>query len=157
MSLPSQTQEFSFIFSEHFFEHIWPDEAYALFLECSRILRPNGVLRISVPDADLRIYEPPEPFAFDTTTCAQSVRGWQHPEVHKIRWNVYLLTLLLTQARFKVRPIVHCDKYGKHIQDWPKKGDPEYPSDVDWEVIASNSYLIRKSNSLIVDAIKLPA
>lgn len=145
---------FSFVFSEHFFEHIWPDEAYALFRECFRILRPNGVLRISVPDADLRVYEPPEPFAFDTTTMAQSTRGWLHPEVHKIRWNIYFLTLLLSQAGFRVRPIVYCDKHSRYVQEWPQKGDRDYPGNADWDVISSSAYLIRRNNSLIVDAIK---
>jgi predicted SAM-dependent methyltransferase len=144
---------FSFGFSEHFFEHIWPDEAYALFRECFRILRPNGVLRIGVPDPDLRVYEPPEPFAFDTTTLAPSTRGWQHPEVHKTRWNIYLLTLLLSQAGFRVRPIAYCDKHGRYIQEWPQKGDSDYPADVDWDVIGSSAYVMRK-NSLIVDALK---
>ena len=136
--------EFSFVFSEHFFEHIWPDEAFALFRECFRVLRQNGVLRISVPDADLRVYEPPEPIAFDTTTFAQSIRGWQHPEVHKARWNIYLLTLLLAQAGFRVRPIVYCDKQGRYVQEWPQKGDSNYPANSDWDVIGSTSYLIRK-------------
>ena len=145
---------FSFVFSEHFFEHIWPDEAYALFRECFRILRPNGVLRISVPDADLRVYEPPEPFAFDTTTMAQSTRGWLHPEVHKTRWNIYLLTLLLSQPGFRVRPIVYCDKQSRYVQEWPQKGDRDYPGNADWDVISSSAYLIRRNNSLIVDAIK---
>ena len=144
---------FSFVVSEHFFEHIWPDEAYDLFRECLRILRPNGVLRISVPDADLRVYEPPEPVAFDTTTMAQSTRGWLHPEVHKIRWNIYLLTLLLSQAGFRVRPVVYCDKQSRYFQEWPQKDDCDYPADADWDVISSSAYLIRK-DSLIVDAIK---
>jgi predicted SAM-dependent methyltransferase len=145
---------FSFVFSEHFFEHIWPDEAYALFQECFRILRPNGVLRISVPDADLRVYEPPEPFAFDTATLAQSTRGWLHPEVHKIRWNIYLLTLVLSLAGFRVRPIVYCDKQSRYVQEWPQKGDCDYPGNVDWDVVSSSTYLNRRNNSLIVDAIK---
>jgi len=145
---------FSFVFSEHFFEHIWPDEAYALFRECFRILRPGGVLRASVPDADLRIYEPPEPFAFDTATLTSSNRGWQHPEIHKTRWNVYLLTLLLSQAGFRVRPIVYCDKEQRYFREWPKKGDGDYAGDADWEVLTSSLYVIRKHNSLIVDAIK---
>src|SRR5262249_53260999 len=39
------------IFSEHFFEHIdYPHPAYDLFHECLRVLKPNGELRVSVPD-----------------------------------------------------------------------------------------------------------
>ncbi len=122
---------FSFVFSEHFFEHIWPDEAYALFRECFRVLRREGVLRISVPDADLRTYEGPEPIAFDAGTLAPSRHGWTHPGVHKTRWNIYLLRLLLFQAGFQVRPIVYCDKDGRYFSDWPLKGDTHYATDSD--------------------------
>lgn len=39
------------IFSEHFFEHIdYPSPAYELARECFRVLKPNGQLRLSVPD-----------------------------------------------------------------------------------------------------------
>ncbi len=146
---------FSFIYSEHFLEHIWQDEAYALFAECFRVLKPSGVFRIVVPDADLRVYEAPEPIAFDTKTNLPSTRGWQHPEVHKTRWNVYLLSLLLTQAGFQVVPIAYCSKEGEYVQKWPQVGGIEYTKDADWAVIRESSYIIRKNNSLIVDAIKL--
>jgi predicted SAM-dependent methyltransferase len=146
---------FSFIYNEHFLEHIWQDEANLLFRECFRVLMPSGVFRIVVPDADLRVYEDPEPIAFDAQTNLPSTRGWQHPEVHKTRWNVYLLSLLLTQAGFQVRPIVFCTKAAEFVQEWPQEGDPQYPQDADWDVIRESTYINRKDNSLIVDAIKL--
>jgi predicted SAM-dependent methyltransferase len=144
----------SFVFSEHFFEHLWANEAYALFCECYRILAPNGVLRISVPDADLRTYEPREPIAFDAGTDKTSTRGWLHPDVHKTRWNIYSLDLLLRLSGFRVRPIVYCNKDGKYVHAWPQRDDPEYPKGADWSVICSRAYILRTERSLIVDAIK---
>lgn len=63
--LPFAERSFSFIYSEHFFEHIFLNEAFDLFVECSRVLKRGGTLRINVPDADLRTYAKPEPLKFD--------------------------------------------------------------------------------------------
>src|SRR3989338_10219770 len=52
--LSFKNNRYNFIFSEHFFEHLYLDEAIDLFSECNRILKPNSVMRIVVPDADLR-------------------------------------------------------------------------------------------------------
>ncbi len=42
-----------YIFSEHVFEHFaYPDEIGHVLKECYRILRPGGVLRVIVPDAE---------------------------------------------------------------------------------------------------------
>lgn len=40
----------SFIFSEHFIEHLTKDEAVRLLISCYRLLVPGGVLRLSTPD-----------------------------------------------------------------------------------------------------------
>lgn len=41
------------IFSEHFFEHLdYTEEAPQFLSECRRVLKPGGVLRLSVPDAE---------------------------------------------------------------------------------------------------------
>lgn len=48
-----------YIFSEHVFEHFgYPDEIGHVVKECYRILKPGGVLRVIVPDAEryLRAY-----------------------------------------------------------------------------------------------------
>lgn len=48
---PIKDSTVSYIFSEHFIEHIPRRAAQAFFLESLRVLKPGGVLRISTPDA----------------------------------------------------------------------------------------------------------
>jgi predicted SAM-dependent methyltransferase len=55
--LPFATESAEFIYSEHFIEHIERSQAQALLLECARILRPRGVLRLSTPSLEKVIEE----------------------------------------------------------------------------------------------------
>lgn len=48
--LPHASSSVDFIYSSHFFEHVSRAAADRLFRECYRVLRPNGVFRIAVPD-----------------------------------------------------------------------------------------------------------
>jgi len=48
---PVRESTVSYIFSEHFIEHIPRRAAQAFFRESLRVLKPGGVLRISTPDA----------------------------------------------------------------------------------------------------------
>ena len=43
------------IYSEHFLEHLTPESARQFLGECRRILRPDGVLRLSVPDGEIYV------------------------------------------------------------------------------------------------------
>lgn len=49
-SLPVDSSSVDYIYSEHFIEHITREQAKGLLIECSRVLRMGGVLRISTPD-----------------------------------------------------------------------------------------------------------
>lgn len=50
---PLRSMSARYIFSEHVFEHFgYPDEIGNVLAECYRVLRPGGVLRIIVPDAE---------------------------------------------------------------------------------------------------------
>jgi predicted SAM-dependent methyltransferase len=52
-SLPFCDNSVRGIFTEHFFEHLdYTEEAPAFISECYRVLKPGGVLRIIVPDAE---------------------------------------------------------------------------------------------------------
>lgn len=48
--LPFATASVSFVYAAHVLEHFYRDEACALLAEIRRILRPDGVVRLVVPD-----------------------------------------------------------------------------------------------------------
>lgn len=50
--LPFPDRSFNFIHSEHLVEHLTLDEGMALFLQCRRVLKDGGVMRIAMPDLD---------------------------------------------------------------------------------------------------------
>jgi SAM-dependent methyltransferase len=56
--LPYPDQFFDVCYSSHVLEHLKPLEADSFLLECWRILRPGGIVRIVVPDLEgiVRIY-----------------------------------------------------------------------------------------------------
>lgn len=47
--LPIGDREVDFIFNEHFLEHLTAEEGLYVMKECFRLLKPGGVLRITVP------------------------------------------------------------------------------------------------------------
>ncbi len=146
--LQFEDASFSFIFSEHFFEHLFVDEALSLFAECYRILEPAGVMRVSVPDADLRSYERPEPVGYPSKGLS-----FTHPGKHKTRWSVYSLALMLETAGFRVVPLTYCDKAGNFVSRHPREIRGCYPSSVDEEACLCFDYISRP-RSLIVDGVK---
>jgi len=50
--LPFDDNSVDFIFNEHFFEHLTPDEARSAMTDLMRILKPGGVMRIAMPDLE---------------------------------------------------------------------------------------------------------
>ncbi len=51
--LPLPENSVDFIYNEHFLEHLTADEGGGLLKECMRMLKPNGVLRIAMPDLEV--------------------------------------------------------------------------------------------------------
>lgn len=49
-SLPLHEKSVDFIYSSHFFEHLFKDDAARLLKSCTRVLKPGGTIRISIPD-----------------------------------------------------------------------------------------------------------
>ncbi len=139
-----------FVFSEHFFEHLFFDEALSLLRESHRILKDFGVIRTCVPDADLRTYEAPESVGWPDRKLP-----YTHPDKHKSRWSVYSLSELLKVAGFKPVPLRYCDKHGNYNRIHPAHIKQTYYRCPDPEVVFTLDYVSRK-NSLIIDGIKMP-
>ena len=55
--LPFADRSVRYIYSSHTFEHFTWDESVVVTLECFRVLQPEGVLRIVVPDLGLIVRE----------------------------------------------------------------------------------------------------
>jgi len=53
--LPLESDSVSGAFSQHCFEHLSLEQGFKLLQEIWRVLKPNGTLRISVPDGELYI------------------------------------------------------------------------------------------------------
>ncbi len=137
-----------FIFSEHFFEHLFFDDAMALFVECRRVLAPRGVLRTVVPDADLRGDEGPEPIGFPSRLLP-----WNHPWKHKTRWSVYMLSEALRLAGFEPVPLRYWDRDGNLVENAPGTLGKAYEGTPEKDLVDRLSFL-RRPKSLIVDGVK---
>lgn len=101
-----------FIFAEHFIEHLSFHEVMYLLRECRRVLRDDGVLRLSTPDLDwvwashYRLANEP---ADSVRTCFdlnRAFRGWGH----QFLYNEATLRSLLLDAGFA--NVVRCE-YGE--------------------------------------------
>lgn len=103
-----------YIFSEHVFEHFgYPDEIGHVLSECYRVLKPGGVLRVIVPNADryLRAYaDNDEEFVRkvggDSATSISLVNTMMRENgFHRYAYNFDELEKVLKQAGFaEVRP-----------------------------------------------------
>jgi predicted SAM-dependent methyltransferase len=143
--LEFEDNTFDFIYTEHVLEHFFLNEAFDLLGECYRILKPNGVIRIVVPDSDFRTYEKREPL---------SQLPILHPESHKTRWSIYSLPVAIKTAKLVPRPIMYCDKYGKFHENTPSELDSLYSKAEDKEFVFSLDY-VQRLPSLIIDGIKV--
>ena len=114
---PFKNASIDLLFHEHFLEHLdYPDEASIFIAECYRVLTPEGVMRIAVPDAEyaIRAY-----INGDTTYFERCRRLW-HPSYcttemesinflfrqrnqHKFAYDYTTLRKLLEQQQFEVK------------------------------------------------------
>lgn len=140
--LEFESGEFDLIVSEHFFEHLWLPDAIALLRECRRILKPGGVIRTCVPDADLRSYAAPEMPGYPSARVP-----WSHHQKHRSRWNVFNFSEALAIAGLRPRPVMWCDDHGVFHHEMPSAdGHPA------GSLVATLDYF-RRLPSLVVDGI----
>ena len=147
--LEFEDNTFSFIVSEHFFEHLFLADAIALLRECQRILKPGGVIRTSVPDADLRTYAPPEPPGYPSSRVP-----WMHHQKHRSRWSVYSLAEALRVAGLEPLPVMYCTQDGEFVTTLPSARSEGYLGCLEPELIATTAYF-KRLPSLVVDGIKI--
>lgn len=79
---PFADKSFDYIFSEHMFEHLSLKDATNMLLECRRVLKENGVLRITLPDMGflLDMYFHPEKYREYLKWCTKKFL----PEVEEL-------------------------------------------------------------------------
>jgi predicted SAM-dependent methyltransferase len=148
--LPFEDGVFNYVFSEHFFHHLFFDEAHALLRECHRVLAPSGVLRTVVPDADLRTYEAPEPAGFPDPRMS-----FLAPLKHKTRYSVYLLSEALRLAGFTPIPLRYCDREGSYVKKDLRELQDLYARCPERRFVFDLDHVMRL-DSLIVDGLKEP-
>jgi predicted SAM-dependent methyltransferase len=147
--LPFKDETFTFVFSEHFIEHLFLDQACELLKECFRMLRSGGCLRVAVPDADLRVYQGPEPAGF-TTGGDQ----WTDPGKHKSRWSIYSLQYVLEWIGFECVGIVYCDREGNYVNRTSMLPTQIHRACLETELVTNTDYVARLDNSLVINAIR---
>jgi predicted SAM-dependent methyltransferase len=93
-----------YIYAEHFLEHLSLDEGLAFLKECRRVLRPDGVLRLSTPNLDwvvLTHYHgaavPDEDAKVDCLRLNRAFHGWGH----QFLYNRATLVAVLRSAGFE--------------------------------------------------------
>jgi hypothetical protein len=92
------------IFAEHFLEHLTLAEGLAFLRECRRVLRVDGVLRLSTPNLDwvwLTHYKPPAELTTEEQLlgCLEINRAF-HGWGHHFLYNPRTLELALRAAGF---------------------------------------------------------
>src|SRR3954468_18309120 len=95
-------KDVSFVFAEHFIEHLPYDDALRLMREARRVLRDDGVLRLSTPNLDwvwVTHYRADMDAQEQVRACFainRAFRGWGH----QFLYNERTLTLTLQEAGF---------------------------------------------------------
>jgi len=79
--LPVEDETVDFIYCEHFIEKLNFDDCLAVFREFFRVLKKDGVIRISTPDLD---------FVSKTLKIAQPNAVYQLYEISKLKENLWV-------------------------------------------------------------------
>ena len=111
-----------FIFAEHFVEHLTLAEGLGFMRECRRVLRPEGILRLSTPNLDWVWQTHYKPFLEMTDQewllgCLEMNRAF-HGWGHRFLYNRRTLSLALSAAGFReVRPATYGASSVVELQD----------------------------------------
>ena len=125
-------KDVSFVFAEHFIEHLAYADALKLMRECRRILRDDGVLRLSTPNLDwvwvthyrLGMTEPEE--VQSCFALNRAFRGWGHQFLYNERTlRASLLELVDFGARHLHQREVHWLGIREVVEHFPGKVQPK--------------------------------
>lgn len=139
--LPFKDKTFDYVFAEHFIEHLTRDEGKNFLKECFRILKIDGILRISTPNLDwvwlshYRIPASEEEKRFYSEILNRAFYGWGH----RFLYNDVVLLDLLKEAGFSE---IKFFKYGES-EDENLKNLERHPKDPDAGEI--NSVIVLQS------------
>lgn len=98
-------EDVSFLYAEHFLEHLSLQEGLAFLRGCRRVLSPSGVIRLSTPNLDwvmkthyrLGQWSSEEEALVDCLKTNRAFHGWGH----QFLYNRQTLTLALRTAGFE--------------------------------------------------------
>ncbi|WP_223151245.1 class I SAM-dependent methyltransferase [Chitinophaga varians] len=103
----------SVFLAEHVWEHLTYEQGLIGARTCYRYLKPGGYLRIAVPDGF-------HPNADYINIVKPGGTGWGADD-HKVLYTYKLMTQLLTDAGFTVKPLEYYDENGEfHFNEWNK-------------------------------------
>jgi predicted SAM-dependent methyltransferase len=91
------------IYAEHFLEHLGLEDGLAFLVECRRVLRPDGVLRLSTPNLDwvlLTHYRGPQAGDDDAREDAIRLNRAFHGWGHQFLYNRAMLASAVKSAGF---------------------------------------------------------
>lgn len=133
------------ILAEHVWEHLDLSNGLQAAKQCFDYLKPNGYLRIAVPDGFH-----PDPAYIERVRVGGTGIG---ADDHKVLYTHVIMQTMLESAGFKVNLLEYFDETGQfHFQEWPENsGVIKRSSRFD----ARNKDGKLNYTSLIVDAIKV--
>ena len=106
--LPFPDNHADYMFAEHCVEHITHPQALRFFMECHRVLRPEGVLRIAVPSIEYVYEYATEQYlqflikhGWSDGTKESAVRSIILNHEHQSAWTKKTLEIFLNVSGFK--------------------------------------------------------
>lgn len=132
------------ILAEHVLEHLTPDDALIALSNCYKFLKPNGYLRLAVPDG----FHPDKHY-IDYVKVNGSGPG---SDDHKVLYTYKTLQKLLEKAGFSIKFLEYFDEDGKfHFSEWStEKGTIHRSKSLD----PRNKNGVLAYTSIIVDVYK---
>ncbi|WP_083924591.1 class I SAM-dependent methyltransferase [Lamprocystis purpurea] len=103
------------IFSSHVFEHLFLDEVKKLIRECYRVLRPQGICRVVVPDLEKIVarYDAEDPTVFNIEIYEVGIRS-AVKNSHHCAFTAAFLAKLFGEAGFS-----QCEKMSYRVGKCP--------------------------------------